>query len=203
MKKTFLLGGLGGVLIAIWATNVLMAQYGQISYDEAKNLFSIRDIKTQRVRQSVESGALSAVTAGRFSKDWYRVMVRYDSEPEWADGVKIKYYVLLENRTGKQRYTLLTGDVMYDSVPEGNNHFSFMYIHPRTIERYGKPEQVMCEIWFQGIRITRGFMPQHATDEWWVRYQPLEGNLKVRLFTPYILDNNLMEENINIKELFE
>ncbi|MDX9702643.1 MAG: hypothetical protein RBU23_06330 [Candidatus Auribacterota bacterium] len=202
MKKAVVLGGLTTIFIML-VTGVLQAQYGSISYDEAKDLFSIRDIRIKRVRVSSESGTLSAVSVGRYTQDWYKIWVRFDSKPEWADGVQIKYYVLLSERSRKDRYTMLTGDVVYDSVPRGNGRNSFMYIHPRTIERYGIPEKVMCEIWFQGIRITRGFLPKQTTDEWWVQHKPLKGDLKVRLFTPYILDNDMMEENINIKSLFD
>ena len=202
MKKVIIVLSVITVLL-LGIVGVLLAQYRTISYEEAKNLFDIRDIRVKRVRVSSESGTLSAVSASRYTQDWYKIWVRFDSEPEWADGVKIKYFVLLKNRSGQDAYTLLTGDVVYDTIPKGNSHNSFMYLHPRTIERYGTPEKVMCEVWFQGIRVTRGFMPKQASDEWWVKHQPLEGNLKVRLFTPYILDNDMMEENINIKALFD
>lgn len=179
-----------------------MAQYGYTAKEKPEDSFQIRDINVDRIRESSESGSLSKVTAAKFDYFWYRISVSYSSRPDWADGVVFKYYALLQERK-KDTYTMLVNDIMYDSVPKGSLHYSFMFIHPRIVERYGKPEKVMCEVWYQGIRITRGFWPKSANDEWWVRYRPLEGNLQAKLFTPFLLDKDMKEENINIKYLFD
>ncbi len=177
------------------------AQYGRKKSTE-KAVFSIKGIKVKRLRESSESGSLSAVKAPKYGVHWYRITSIYSSRPQWADGVVFRYYVLLKEKRSGKKYTMLKSDVEYDSVPRANNHYSFVFIHPRTVDRYGKPNKVMCEIWHKGVRVARGFWPKNSNDEWWVRYRPLEGNLKAKFFTPFALDRDLKEENINIKSLF-
>ena len=177
------------------------AQYGRTKSNKKSKGFSIKAIKVRRLRESSESGSLSAVKAPKYGFHWYRVTSIYSSKPQWADGVVLRYYVLLEEKGSGKKYTMLTGKVEYDSVPRANNHYSFLFIHPRTVDRYGKPEKVMCEVWHDGVRVSRGVWPKKSNDEWWVRFRPLEGNLKVKFFTPFALDRDLKEENINIKSL--
>lgn len=183
----------------------LYAQYGHTKTAEkqqAYHPFVIQDIDVERLRESTESGQSSQVTPSRFDAFWYKIGVYYSSELQWADGVEVKYYVLMqEKRTDS--YSMLTGDVKYDSVPRGNDLRSFVYIHPRTAERYGKPERVMCEIWHDGVRVDRSVWPRGTDNEWWVRNKPITGNLKLRFFTPFALDRDAREENINIKSIFE
>lgn len=193
----------GGVMVLTFSTDCT-GQYGlkeQVREQTGNNLFEFRDIRVDKMRESTESGALAKVTPARYEFLWNRISVNYASSPIWADGVSIKYFVLMEDRNRIQDKTMLTGEVIYDCIPRGFIHYGFVFIHPRTIERYGKPSRIMCEIWYEGVRVARHFWPKETRDEWWVRYKPLEGNLRVKYFTPYVLDTDLKEENINIKSI--
>jgi len=164
--------------------------------------FKVDSIKIVRLRESSESGSLSAVSVAQYKYEWYRVVLRYASKPSWADGVEVRYHILLQERRAKN-YTMLVDSVVYDSVPSGSGHYSFVYVHPRTVQRYGKPHKVMCEIWYKGKLQERSFLPRSSKDVWWVNYEPLKGNLKTSLFTPFIADKDLREENINLESLFK
>jgi len=181
------------------------AQYYKIQpdYSNLSKQFDITDIKIKKIKEATKSGSgSSAVTPAKYDMFWYRIEVTYNSQFVWADGVIFKYYVLMREKNS-QRSTLLVGDVEYNSVPRSSNLNSLVFIHPRTIQRYGKPEKVMCEIWYQGVRICRHMIPKGNKEEWWVKYRPLEGDLKVKYFTPFAQDKDIYEENINIKALFK
>ena len=179
----------------------LSKYYEKLEKKSPKKQFKVAGIKIIRLRESSESGSLSAVSIAKYKYEWYRIRVRYTSTPAWADGVEVRYHVLLRERSGKN-YTMLVDSVVYDSVPAGSGHYSFVYLHPRTVQRYGNPEKVMCEIWYQGKLQERSFLPRTNKDVWWVNYQPLGGNLKTSLFTPFIADKDIREENINLESLF-
>ena len=202
-KKIFSLALFVLITITLCTVNFLYAQYSKATKNKQRAQFAIRDIRVDRVRRSSESGTLSAVQAGRSVSHWYKVTTVYSSQPAWADGVIVKYYVLLEEKGRGSGYTMLVDEVEYDSVPHDNLHYSHVFVHPRTVERYGKPKKVMAEIWSQGIRVSQEWWPKKTDDEWWVQYRPLDGNLKVKFFTPFVMDKNLQEENINIKSLFD
>ncbi|MEW6534710.1 MAG: hypothetical protein AB1454_03685 [Candidatus Auribacterota bacterium] len=195
------------VVAVFWTVGIpdSFAQYGikRPTQEEYTSALTIRNIEVKRLRESSESGQSSRVMPGRFDGFWYRLGVTYESQKDWADGLVVKYYVLLQEKTRAEEFTMLVGDIEYDSVPRGTDRRSFMYIHPRTVERYGKPERVMCEIWHDGVLASREVWPKGTDNEWWVRHKPMAGNLKPGFFTPFILDRDAREENINIKSIFE
>jgi|GEM_PF-1807173 len=181
------------------------AQYykTQPDYSKVEDSLNLTSIKIKKIRESTESGGgSSVVTPAKYDMFWYRIETVYNSRIDWADGVIFKYYVLMKEKMSK-RSTLLIGDVEYNSIPRWNNLKSYVFIHPRTIQRYGRPERVMCEIWYQGVRVSRLLLPRGSQEEWWVKYRPLEGDLKVKYFTPFANDKDIDEENINIKSLLK
>ncbi|MCB1196508.1 hypothetical protein KDK77_10020 [bacterium] len=181
----------------------LHAQYTKVSKKQQRADFGIREIQVDRIRRSAESGTLSAVEAGRAVSHWYRITTVYSSRPEWSDGVVVKYYVLLEEKGQGEGNTMLVDEVEYDSIPKDSAHNAHIFVHPRTVERYGKPQKVMVEIWHQGVRAAQEWWPNKSEEEWWVQHRPIQGSMKIKFFTPFVLDKNLEEENINIKSFFE
>ena len=74
--------------------------------------FKIRSVRQQLVSapdyRSVISGIGNRSTA--LSDKWLRIETEFDSVPEWADDVQLKYYVLLGS--GKDT-RMFVGDVTY------------------------------------------------------------------------------------------
>jgi hypothetical protein len=60
--------------------------------------------------------------------------VEFKTEPKIIDELTFKYEL---NFNGK----IVEGEVTHVNIPEGNNHYSVMYLSPRAIERLldGKP----------------------------------------------------------------
>jgi hypothetical protein len=86
--------------------------------------------------------------------DWLEIEVEFESVPELIPELTFKYTILLEKK-------LLDGEVTHVSIPKGKDHYSVMYVSPRSIERVtgGKPltgagiENVWVEVTNQGQRL--------------------------------------------------
>jgi hypothetical protein len=65
---------------------------------------------------------------------WLEVEVDFTTVPEMIDELTFKYTILFENN-------LLDGEVTHVNIPAGRDHFSVMYVAPRTLLRLtgGKP----------------------------------------------------------------
>ena len=59
-------------------------------------------------------------------QDWLEVEVSFDTTPEEIDSLDFKYSVLINNM-------LIDGMVTHVAIPAGKDHFSVIYIAPRTL----------------------------------------------------------------------
>ena len=82
---------------------------------------------------------------------WLEVEVEFDTKPEDIDELTFKFTILVEKR-------LLDGEVTHINIPKGREHYSVMYVSPRSLEKLtgGKPltgasiENVWVEVSKQG-----------------------------------------------------
>lgn len=67
-------------------------------------------------------------------QNWLEVEVPFDTTPEEIDSLDFKYTVLIDK-------TLIDGMVTHITIPAGRDHYSVMYISPRTLLKAtgGKP----------------------------------------------------------------
>jgi hypothetical protein len=87
---------------------------------------------------------------------WLEVEVEYETKPEDIDELTFKFTILIEKK-------LLDGEVTHINIPKGRDHYSVMYISPRTLEKLtgGKPltgtsiENVFVEVSKQGQVLDR------------------------------------------------
>ncbi len=65
---------------------------------------------------------------------WLEVEVEFETKPEDIDDLTFKYTIMVEKK-------LLDGEVTHVNIPKGRDHFSVMYVAPRSLERLtgGKP----------------------------------------------------------------
>jgi hypothetical protein len=65
---------------------------------------------------------------------WLEVEVEFQTSPEMVDELTFKYTILFEK-------TLLDGEVTHVNIPQGRDHYSVMYVAPRTLLRLtgGRP----------------------------------------------------------------
>lgn len=110
------------------------------------------------------------VTAGQ---NWLRIETDFESAPDWADDVQLKYFVLL-GRGDNAR--CLVGQVTYINVAKGGQHSSGMFVHPNTLQRYGngQVEAVAVQLFYKGQLIDQSSYPP-TNDRWWERLAPVSG----------------------------
>lgn len=143
-------------------------------------------IRTPEYRTSVSSGRIPP-------REWARLVVTYDSAPEWSDELAFQFYVMLESK--KKEYTLLKGAVTYADVQKGRRHQSEMFIRPTTLLRYGEVKGVAVEVLHKGETVAVESDPPASRDgkkpEWWKDPErtPRDGYLLKRSDTPFAFIN--------------
>ncbi|HMP89926.1 MAG TPA: hypothetical protein PJ991_06980 [Kiritimatiellia bacterium] len=121
------------------------------------------------------------------TKDWFRIYVEYDSEPDWIDELNFTFYVLVRGKTrDAPPMTLFKGEVSYIHIASGRRHQADMFIHPNIINRFGDVERVAVEIRQGGRLLERSGKPT-PTEAWWERLSPVDGVLLDRSQTPFAL----------------
>jgi hypothetical protein len=147
--------------------------------------FKIRAIRQQQINAPNYSGS-GADLGGRPStlwRSWLKIEVQFESQPEWADDVQVKYFVLI----GKGRdVKLFSGEVTHINVAKGSQHYSAMFMHPNTLRRYGagQIEAVAVQIFHQNRLMDQTSEPP-ARDRWWEQYTPVSGYLLAPQDTPW------------------
>lgn len=126
------------------------------------------------------------------TREWYKIEVIYDTEPEWVDEVTFTYYVVVKAKQpqpGRSAFTLFKGDVTYINVEKGR-HKSDIYIHPSTLARYGEVERVAALVNIGGRLVGMEGLPSGSTStRWWEQLQPQDGFLLNRTQTPFAMIN--------------
>lgn len=85
---------------------------------------------------------------------WLEMEVEFETAPETIPELTFKYIVQIAGK-------LLTGEVTHINIPKGREHFSVMYVAPRTLERLagGKAptgsiaDNVWVEVSYQGQKL--------------------------------------------------
>ena len=179
----------GVVLLALWFWSPVLTQ-GQM-IDSAGGA-SGYELKLNKItRQLMTTPDYRALDSGMSSRPsltnvkWLQIEVEFESKPEWADDVQVKYYVLL----GKgQDARLFVGDVTHVNVARGNRHYSAMFMHPNTVERYGhgQIEAVAAQIFYKNRPVDQNSVPPMDA-RWWEKYTPTPGFLLMPQQTPWSL----------------
>lgn len=162
-----------------------LLSFAQAPDTENPATFRIRAIRQQLVSAPDYRSIISGVgnRSNTLSDKWLRIETEFDSTPEWADDVQVKYYVLLG--AGKNT-RMFVGDVTYVNVAKGTRHISAMFIHPNTVERYGNGnvQAVAVQIFHKGQLIDQDSAPA-SHERWWESYTPVAGYLLTPQQTPW------------------
>jgi hypothetical protein len=124
------------------------------------------------------------------TREWYKVEVVYDTDPEWVDEISFTYYVVVKAKQpmpGRSAFTLFKGDVTYINVEKGR-HKSDIYLHPSTLARFGDVERVAALVSVGGRMVGMEGLPSGSTStRWWEQLPPQEGYLLNRTQTPFAM----------------
>jgi hypothetical protein len=161
-----------------------------LSFAQASDVGNPANFKIRAIRQQLVSAPdyRSLITgagphSNTLSDKWLRIETEFDSVPEWADDVQVKYYVLLGS--GKDA-RMFVGDVTYVNVAKGTRHISAMFIHPNTVQRYGNGnvQAVAVQIFHTGQMIDQDSLPA-SHERWWESYTPVSGYVLAPQQTPW------------------
>ncbi len=119
-------------------------------------------------------------------RNWFQVVVDYETAPEWMDDLTFTYYIVTEGKTGGSKFTLFRGDVTYVNIAKGR-HRSDMYLHPSTLARYGVVQRVGVVISSQGRVLAMDSLPSTGSPRWWEKLTPLDGFVLNRMQTPFAM----------------
>ncbi|MCX6911333.1 MAG: hypothetical protein NTY01_25270 [Verrucomicrobia bacterium] len=139
--------------------------------------FQIKRIEIRRLnpaRGGSESGR-GGTEAGRVP--WVAFECEFDRQPEWADDVEVRWYVLL----GGKQQVMGTGSDTYIYVKKGRRHVVAMLMHPMVMERWlGSTTQANMDV---GVDILKDNVVQssedtkHTRQRWWTRFTATPGLL--------------------------
>ena len=127
--------------------------------------------------------SLNASTPSR----WLRLEMDFDSEPDWADDVQIRWYVQVE---GEKKPFVFAASVMHDNVkrnPRGQRHLAAIFMRPRAVDRYLRSERNLKQIAVQIFQDGKleDTWPRGWKDRWWEAVTPVEGVLVDVKQTPF------------------
>jgi hypothetical protein len=166
--------------IALLGASVNWAQ------DTTSMPFRLRSIRKDLVKAPDYKTTTSDTGGGRpatLYQDWLRIEVQFESRPEWADDIQVKFHVLLgEGREEK----LFSGEISHNNVQKGQQHYSAMFVHPNTVQRYGRGRvtAVAVQMFYQGKLVDQLSDPK-TNVRWWEKYSPVPGYVLNPLQTPW------------------
>ncbi len=98
----------------------------------AQTAVPVGAVKLSKVLPSVVKTPEFNVTGGQNKRyktgEWLEVEVEFETKVEDIDELTFKYTILVEKK-------LLDGEVTHVSIPKGRDHFSVVYVAPRSLER--------------------------------------------------------------------
>ena len=184
------MGGAAFVTIMSWA----VLSFAQATRLSAEGTFKIKRIDQRFVLAPNLKGAATgeATTGAKMQRKWLEIETTFDSAPDWADDVSLKYHVMLINKEGEAR--MFGGEITYINVEKGRGHLSAIYMHPNTVVRYGRGsvEGVHVELWYKGQRIDQETQPP-AKARWWEGSEPVKGFLLNPQQTPWLVFSERFE----------
>ena len=114
--------------------------------------------------------------------DWWRVVVEFDTQPEWIDELEFTYYAYIEDQSNKGAPVMFRGSVTYLNIAKGR-HVSDMFLNPSTIARMGVVKQIAVVVKAKGAVVA---MESTATrPNWWDGFPPVDGVMLNRAQTPF------------------
>ena len=142
---------------------------------------------SQKVVEPPNYGAFTESLGSQTSlatKRWLKVEATFATTPDWCDEVQLKFYVLMGK--GQDRH-LYVGDVTHVNVARGQNHYSAVFIHPATLERFGngqRAEAVAVVLSAQNRPLSSESEPS-SNRRWWEQLPPETGNVLSPDQTPW------------------
>jgi hypothetical protein len=172
----------GIALATLWGGWGLLAQAQQpAAAGPAADSIRIRRMTPVKEKTPVFRTAAPGQAAAR-QPDWWRVVVEFETTPDWTDELEFTYYVYMKDQSNRGAEIMFRGAVTYVNVAKGR-HQSDMFLHPSTLARLGSVEQVAVVVKARGAVVATESTAK--TPNWWERFSPVDGVLLNRAQTPF------------------
>ena len=176
-----------GVVLLGVLTIGTQGTFGQAS---GRDEFVIKDIRQQPVDAPAYGGAGEGVGRQSLYKKWLKIEVQFESRPEWADDVVVKYYVLMKYQVkDRPEEKLFVGEVTHVDVAKGGQHCSAMFMPPNALKRYGggQAEAITARLFYNGAVVAQktDAPGKNFPASWWEKYTPVTGCLLPPQETPW------------------
>ena len=180
--------GVAGLVLLLWTAGGALAQTA--APGAASDILRIRKMTPTKEKTPVFRTAVQSQASAR-QPDWWRVMVEFETAPDWIDELEFTYYAYIEDQSNKGAPVMFRGTVTYVNVARGK-HVSDMFLHPNTIARLGLVKQIAVVVKARGAVVAT---ESTATKpNWWDGFSPVEGVLINRSQTPFaFVDYDLYE----------
>ena len=180
--------GVAGLVLLLWTAGGAWAQTA--APGAASDILRIRKMTPTKEKTPVFRTAVQSQASAR-QPDWWRVMVEFETAPDWIDELEFTYYAYIEDQSNKGAPVMFRGTVTYVNVARGK-HVSDMFLHPNTIARLGLVKQIAVVVKARGAVVAT---ESTATKpNWWDGFSPVEGVLINRSQTPFaFVDYDLYE----------
>ena len=188
-------GFFGAALITLflWASCGAMAQQpAPAAAGGAGDILRIRKMTPVKEKTPVFRTATASSTSAR-QPDWWRVIVDFETAPDWIDELEFTYYAYIEDQSNKGAPVMFRGTVTYVNVAKGK-HISDMFLHPNTIARLGLVKQIAVVVKARGAVVA--MESTAAKPNWWDGFSPVDGVLISRAQTPFAFVDYDMYEAI-------
>ncbi len=179
------MGVIGILVVGIWGGAGLVPATAQ--QQEPLRIRELEHRMLQTPNVQMQTDGRPPQWRGRPSA-WLQIECVFDLQVDWIDEIEFTYYVLMRSADREQPFRLLTQQVTYVNVPRdrANPHYSWLYVHPHVVQRFGSVEGVAVEIRSRGQPIAgRSTAQDYRT---WVGRLPAEsGWLLTPDQTPFML----------------
>lgn len=123
--------------------------------------------------------------------DWWRVVVEYETAPDWIDELEFTYYAYMKDQSNKNAPVMFRATVTYVNIAKGK-HVSDMFLHPNILRRMGRVEQVAVVVKAKGAVVATESTAK--TPNWWDQFSPVDGVMLNRGQTPFaVVDYDMYE----------
>jgi hypothetical protein len=186
-------------LLVALPTSAVLAQVAP-----GANVLKIRKFEALGNKTSVRTPIFQTGYAGPIQRqrEWYQLVVRYDTAPEWLDQLVVSYYVMtMKQVEGRPAYSLFKKRVTYLDIAKGRDHMATAYLRPTTLLKYGPVVAAAAELSFktaQGeVTVPLQDTATRLPERWWINPKVVEsatvsvrdGLLLDRSQTPFAVIN--------------
>ncbi len=112
-------------------------------------------------------------------REWYQMVIRYETAPEWLDQLVVSYYVMAMTKVeGRPAYSLFKKRVTYRDIARGRDHMATVYLRPVDLLKYGQIVAAAAELSFnteQGeVTVPLQDTATRLPERWWANPQVVE-----------------------------